>query len=142
MSPNFRVSGERFERNQYYHPCLAGKVAITTNGTVLPCIFARDQKLGNIKNLSLSEITEGPETKQVWQITKDDVLVCQDCEYRYACHDCRPLASVCSGQSEFYEAPSPRCTYNPYTSDWGRGVWRMENSEVIYKPLVKTGGGE
>ena len=57
----------------------------------------------------------------------DNVLICRDCEYRYACFDCRPLAKASAGETaEYLSAPPARCTYNPYTGQWAQGVWKLD----------------
>ena len=60
-------------------------------------------------------------------------MVCQDCEYRYVCFDCRPLSEgYAKGQSDYLHAPYPRCSYNPYTGEWGQGLWRMNGEGPYY----------
>lgn len=136
MKPNFMVSKQQFEQNQIGNPCLFGKIAITTDGNIIPCIFARDQQLGNVRENSLDEILNGERLQSVWKNTKDLVLVCQDCEYRYGCHDCRPLASGSNRGNNFNNAPAARCTYNPYTGQWGEGLWRLDSdNNPIYLPI-------
>ena len=49
------------------------------------------------------------------QFGKDDVEGCKDCEYRYACDDCRPLAM---GDGDGLYGKYPRCTYLPSTCHW------------------------
>ena len=35
--------------------------------------------------------------------------------------------------------PYPRCTYNPYTGQWGRGVWNVnENGQPFYDGSMRT----
>lgn len=132
--PNFVADKETVARNRLVHSCLAGKLAITDTGDVLPCIFSRDQILGNVTTTDLHEIAASPSLQSVWANTKDAVLVCQDCEYRYVCLDCRPLSSAVAGNGgDYLTAPYPRCTYNPYIGEWGNGVWRLsENGQPYY----------
>ncbi len=134
--PNFSTDPVSFQRNHRYHSCLAGKIAITTDGQVIPCIFSRNNILGNLKDQELADVLKSAALKKTWELTKDEVLVCKDCEYRYACSDCRPLAEGSSCGKGYSNAPFPRCTYNPYTGEWGFGVWRMDNQgEIIYEEL-------
>lgn len=84
----------------------------------------------------MTEILESSILKETWELTKDKVLVCKHCEYRYACFDCRPLAEGLSCGKSYSNAPYPRCTYNPYTGEWGSGVWKMSSQGgVIYEEL-------
>ncbi|MBU0572372.1 radical SAM protein [Patescibacteria group bacterium] len=152
MSPNFTISKDIFSRNTSGHSCLQGKITITDNGNVLPCIFSRDLIVGNALEVALREIVLGQKLETVWRNTKDNVLVCQDCEYRYACFDCRPLAEGANqNQGEYFSAPYPRCTYNPYRGEWAKGAWRLngegkpyydETLEPFIKKVVATQGVE
>lgn len=90
-----------------------GKIAITSCGDVLPCIFSRNDIVGNIKADNEDYLKN--EIIKKWSITKDNIEVCKDCEYRYCCHDCRPLAIGIYGNMF---SKYPRCCYNPYTGIW------------------------
>lgn len=132
-SPNFTADKQTLSRYLSGHSCLLGKITITDNGDVLPCIFSRNFSVGNVRNNSLQEIVVGQKLETVWRNTKDQVLVCQDCEYRYVCFDCRPLSEgVNQGKGEYLSAPYPRCTYNPYTGEWAKGVWRVDDRGQPY----------
>lgn len=134
--PNFSTDPVSFRRNHLYNTCLTGKIAVTTNGRVTPCIFSRNETLGNVRDQELEEILQSQTVKETWELTKDKVLVCKDCEYRYACFDCRPLAVNSNYGKNYSNAPDPRCTYNPYSGEWGSGIWRMNNHrEIIYEKL-------
>jgi len=49
--------------------------------------------------------------RQYWDLSYDKIEVCRDCEYRYACHDCRPLTYGLTGE---LTAKSLHCSYDPY----------------------------
>jgi radical SAM protein with 4Fe4S-binding SPASM domain len=134
LNPNFNASKEIISHNQSRHPCLYGKIAITEFGDVLPCIFTRNHILGNyLDTNSIQPILNPPELLQLWHTTKDNVYVCRDCEYRYVCFDCRPLAeAAAAGYSDLKTSPYPRCTYNPYTGNWGDGVWKVDQAGNAY----------
>ncbi len=139
--PKGQVGLSKYRRNRAFNPCLAGKIAVTAEGLVLPCIFSREIILGDVHNNTISEIVENSETQRVWTITKDEVMVCGDCEYRYGCHDCRPLSYSTNDKMNFDSAPPARCTYNPYTGRWAEGVWRLTSKgEPVYVPLEMKGG--
>lgn len=133
--PNFKTDWNSFWRNHYYHSCLAGKLAITADGNVIPCIFSRAELIGNVREKGIAEMINSSETLSKWKLTKDNVLVCKDCEYRYACFDCRPLADDCH-LGHYSDAPSPRCTYNPYSGEWAKGIWRFNaHGEITYEEI-------
>lgn len=121
IRPPFYTDEESFTRAHNYHSCLAGKIAITAGGDVIPCIFARNQTCGNILTKPLAEVLNGRSLDQCWRTTKDQVEKCKDCEYRYACSDCRPLAQG-SDSGKRWLACSADCPYNPYTGKWEEEV--------------------
>ena len=118
MEANFWTNRHAFHFNRRNNSCWAGKVAVTATGEVIPCIFARDLVIGNCLKKGLEAVVQSHRLRELWEVTKDQVEVCRDCEYRYACHDCRPLAYAQGGN---LYARSPRCLYDPY-----RGTWRKE----------------
>ena len=142
-TPDFRADKEILLRNMSGNSCLNGKIAITDNGDVLPCIFSRGYVVGNVSECKLNEIVAGQKLENVWRNTKGEVQVCQDCEYRYVCFDCRPLSEGASqGKGNFLSAPYPRCTYIPYTGEWANGVWRVNGDGSPYydetlKPVIE-----
>lgn len=117
ITPPFYTDEFSFHASQDYCQCLAGKIAITSTGDVIPCIFARNQICGNILTHSLADILIDHPLQQCWRTTKNQIQKCKDCEYRYACTDCRPLAQG-SDPARSWFAPSPACSYNPYTGQW------------------------
>jgi len=135
QKPNFKASKLFVIQSTHENTCLAGKIVISDNGDVLPCIFGREWIMGNVKTLPLKHIISSSQLQELWNFTKDNVMVCRDCEYRYACYDCRPLAFAVN---KHVNAPSPRCTYNPYTGEWGKGVWRVDsNGQAIYSEVME-----
>lgn len=138
-SPNFKAEKHTLSRYLSGHSCLLGKITITDNGDVLPCIFSRNFGVGNVKTNLLEDVITGQKLEAVWRNTKDQVLVCRDCEYRYVCFDCRPLSEgVNQGNGKYLSAPYPRCTYNPYTGEWAKGVWRVdEKGEPYYDESLR-----
>jgi len=117
IKPPFYTDSDNFYRAQHYHSCLAGKIAVTAGGDIIPCIFARNQVCGNILNTPLQDVLIGQPLQQCWHTTKDQVEKCKDCEYRYACTDCRPLAQGSDSEKRWL-ACSVDCLYNPYTGKW------------------------
>lgn len=95
------------------------KIAITPDGQAIPCIMAREEICGNIKKQSLKQIVQGIDLQKLRKLSKDNINVCQDCEYRYVCLDCRPLAREETGN---LYARGNNCLYDPY-----KGIW--QNSE-------------
>ena len=115
--PCFIADRDIYDKSKRGNSCWFGKASITSNGDVIPCIFARDQVVGNVLKNSLKDIVLGEKMQRLWLLSHDSVEVCKDCEYRYICGDCRPWAYGFTGN---INAKYPKCTYNPYTGEWGK----------------------
>jgi len=117
IKPPFYTDQFSFVEAHHFHSCLAGKIAITTTGDAIPCIFSRDQICGNIMKNTLAEIMGGQSLSHCWHTTKDQINTCTDCEYRYACSDCRPLAQSKCPDHSWLAAPQT-CSYDPHIGQW------------------------
>lgn len=113
IKADFSTNATAFNNNKKWNSCWFGKIAITATGDILPCIFAREQIVGNVIMDSIKNIRN--KLLPLWGITKDNVRECRDCEFRYACHDCRPLAIGLGGD---IGAKNPRCCYSPECGEW------------------------
>lgn len=62
----------------------------------------------------LVTLKNNPGFKKYWNIKKDDMTKCKDCEFRYICTDCR---AYLEDPDDIYSAPL-KCGYDPYTGKW------------------------
>ena len=69
---------------------------------------------GNIKNTTLEEAINKQGFKKYWDVTKDQIVKCKDCEFRHVCTDCRAYTD---NPQDSYAAPL-KCGYDPYTCEW------------------------
>jgi SPASM domain peptide maturase of grasp-with-spasm system len=69
---------------------------------------------GNISSTTLQEALNHPDFKKYWNITKDKISACKDCEFRHICTDCR---AYIENPEDIYSKPL-KCGYNPYTCEW------------------------
>nr|WP_262908298.1 grasp-with-spasm system SPASM domain peptide maturase [Chryseobacterium sp. X308] len=112
-----------FNRNFYleakqYNSCLNKKISIDVNGNIKNCP-SMPQSFGNIKDTTLENSLNHPEFKKYWNLTKDNIEVCKDCEFRYICTDCRAYTEQTSFNKEGLDTSKPlKCGYNPYTGEW------------------------
>ena len=93
----------------------------------------KEFRIGDLKQASLKEITESETLDQIWGMTKDYIEGCQDCEYRYACHDCRPKAR----DDDNILAKPKDCLYEP---SQGRWTGKENNPVVSQNRRIQEGG--
>ncbi|QSB25387.1 grasp-with-spasm system SPASM domain peptide maturase [Flavobacterium sp. CLA17] len=115
-----------FSESQQYNTCLNKKLAIDKNGNIKNCP-SMPESFGNIKDITLEEGLNNPNFKKYWNITKDQITVCKDCEFRHICTDCR--AYIEDPDNNIYSKPL-KCGYDPYTNQW---------SEWSTNPLKQRG---
>ncbi len=105
---------DTFIRRYNGHSCWQGKVTISSTGDAYPCIMQRAESGGNVREQSLREIVQGG-LRKYWDLSYDKIEVCRDCEYRYACHDCRPVTLGPTGE---LTAKPLHCSYAPYQGEF------------------------
>ncbi|MGE5343579.1 MAG: SPASM domain-containing protein [Candidatus Omnitrophota bacterium] len=87
----------RFFYHQQFNPCWGNKLAIDTNGDIKPCLWS-DHILGNITNTHPANIVLTKQCDPFWELTKDKINGCRQCEFRYFCQDCRVRSERDRGQ--------------------------------------------
>lgn len=118
------VDRNTFMFRHKFNPCLGNKIAIGANGSVFSCIMMREP-LGYYRGECLSSVVQSDAFRRFRELPLSSLTVCCDCEFRYACDDCRPLAINISGS---HLAKPPECRYDPYTGkvidkkDWIRAM--------------------
>jgi SPASM domain peptide maturase of grasp-with-spasm system len=105
----FIAKTENFIEAKKFNSCLNRKLSIDQHGNIKNCPSMKFS-YGNIKNVSLLDVVNQKDFSSIWNISKDKIQICKDCEYRYVCQDCR--AYVVDDQN-IYSKPI-KCTYNPY----------------------------
>ncbi|WP_316738800.1 grasp-with-spasm system SPASM domain peptide maturase [Pedobacter aquatilis] len=101
-----------------HNSCLHKKIGIDINGNIKNCP-AMMQSFGNINDITLEEALEQNGFKQYWNLTKNDIEVCRDCEFRNVCTDCRAYTEQSHLNLNGLDISKPlKCGYNPYTNEW------------------------
>jgi SPASM domain peptide maturase of grasp-with-spasm system len=72
------------------------------------------ESFGSIKDILLEEALNKANFKKYWNITKDQIDVCKDCEFRHICTDCRAYTE----EPDNINSKPLKCGYNPYTNKW------------------------
>ncbi len=125
----FAVNINHLLESQCHNTCLNRKISIDANGYIKNCP-SMQQSYGNIKETKLIDVVRKHEFRKWWYYKKDDIDVCQDCEFRYMCSDCRAFIK---DPNNVLSQPA-KCGYNPYIAKWqgqegwiSVEQWRKEN---------------
>jgi len=100
-----------------HNSCLHKKIGIDINGNIKNCPLMPESS-GNIYQSTLEEALEIPGFKKYWNLTKDHIEVCKDCEFRYICTDCRAYTELTHTNNGLDTSKPLKCGYNPYTEKW------------------------
>lgn len=109
----FMVNPYLLTESVKHNSCLNLKISIDSDGNIKNCP-SMSQPFGNVKDTTLQEALNHPDFKKYWNVTKDQIAVCKDCEFRYICTDCR---AYIENPEDMYSKPL-KCGYNPYTCEW------------------------
>ncbi|MEL6536042.1 MAG: grasp-with-spasm system SPASM domain peptide maturase [Bacteroidota bacterium] len=104
-----------------YNSCLNRKVGIDVEGNIKNCPSS-SQTYGSVIDTQLQDVVRSEEFTAKWMITKDQIEICKDCEFRYLCTDCRVFTEDAQNP---YSKPA-RCNYDPYQAKWA-----VEKQEVL-----------
>lgn len=114
----FNTNNSKIFESKNYNSCLFKKIGIDINGNIKNCPLMPDH-FGNIRNTSLEKVLEMAGFKKYWNLTKDHIEICKDCEFRYICTDCRAFTEKTHQNEEGLDTSKPlKCGYDPYTGEW------------------------
>ena len=109
----FTIDNLHYYESLAHNSCLNRKLAIDADGNIKNCP-SMTKSYGNIKNTKLIDVVNHPEFQKLWNIKKDDIHKCKDCEFRHICTDCRAFTE---DPDNVYSQPL-KCGYDPYTTEW------------------------
>jgi SPASM domain peptide maturase of grasp-with-spasm system len=109
----FVANIQLFSEAQRFNTCLNRKLSVDQHGYIRNCP-SMPKSHGHVRDTSLHAALARREFRDLWQVNKDQIDVCRDCEFRYICTDCR--AYIAEPQDRFSK-PS-KCTYDPYAAKW------------------------
>jgi radical SAM protein with 4Fe4S-binding SPASM domain len=100
---------KQVKRSVDRNACFGYKLYIDTDLNVYPCSMERTLKHGNLREQTLEDLLNA----EILHLSKDHIAECQDCEFRYACIECRP--------DRLDDNPYGKpwwCTYLPLEGRW------------------------
>jgi SPASM domain peptide maturase of grasp-with-spasm system len=132
----FTFNLQSYQSNRIQNSCLSRKLSIDSMGKIKNCP-SKSNNYGNLEQVDLESMVQSIQFQQDWETTKDKILICSDCEFRWNCSDCRVFIQ---DQNNPFSKPS-KCQYNPYISKWeweegylpeqATGISILENQLVI-----------
>jgi SPASM domain peptide maturase of grasp-with-spasm system len=112
--PGYFTTGTAFTLESLrFNNCLNGKISIDVRGEIRNCP-SMPASFGNAQTTRLHAAVMDETFREFWEVNKDQVEVCRDCEFRYVCPDCRAWVRT---SEERFAKPS-KCGYDPYTGTW------------------------
>lgn len=109
----FAVDISLFTESKNHNNCLNRKLGIDIHGEIKNCPSMK-KSFGNIRHTKLKSVVVSEDFSGLWNVTKDQVKGCMDCEFRYICTDCR---AYLSDEQDPFSKPA-KCAYDPYTAEW------------------------
>lgn len=111
-----------------FNGCLNRKISVDADGNIRNCPSMKDC-YGNIRDSSLLQSVHAAGFQEKWSISKDHISICRDCEFRYACSDCR---AYLENPHDAFSKPL-KCGYDPYTAKWNH--WTENPVKVMAAKL-------
>lgn len=114
INPNrFTTNIEIFSEARSYNLALNRKVCINRSGDIKNYI-SHGKSFGNVKTHALRPVSTDEAFREKWYITNDEIEVCRDCQYRYACVNNSDIEIL---DGKYYK--TDRCAFHPETNTWG-----------------------
>lgn len=101
-----------FAEAKHFNSCLHRKISIDSAGQLRNCP-SLPETFGAAEARDWKKVMAMPDFQSRWSITKDQVKVCQDCEFRYVCTDCRAFT-----ENNHPLGKPAKCGYDPYSATW------------------------
>ena len=128
----FNLNQNHFCESQFNNTCLNRKMSISKDGQIKNCPSLK-KEFGNILNSNLIQTLGETDFKELWHVNKDSIKICQDCEFRHICTDCR---AYIEDPQDIYSKPL-KCGYDPYSATWSE--W---NTNPLKEKAIKFYGME
>jgi radical SAM protein with 4Fe4S-binding SPASM domain len=122
LTINIKFFTESLQKNVFFNK----KVYLSAIGEIKNSPYS-EIVFGNIQENNLEQVINQDDFKILWNVKKDSMDVCKDCELRYCCNDNRNPKQRNEDQWYFEE----ECNYNPYINKW--------DFEEKYMNLINSG---
>lgn len=111
-----RIDQSFYSFNLKHNSCWGQKIAFSSERKIKPCIYSHISIMDfNPDTLDFDIDTVISLLQTYWDISKNKVEKCKDCEFRHICFDCREIPFE---QYRNIFATNPLCKYDPYKGSW------------------------
>jgi SPASM domain peptide maturase of grasp-with-spasm system len=110
---DFAFNVTHVSESMKHNTCLNRKISVDKNGNIKNCPSMLPS-FGHISNTPLKDVISKGAFKDIWNVNKDQIEVCKDCEFRHICTDCRAHTE---NPNNLYSKPA-KCKYDPYSATW------------------------
>ena len=125
---NFKAYQQVIIQAQSFHLFYHSRLFIDKNGFIKPTKNAICSRFPVQAFASRhKELVADPELTQYWNVTKDQIAVCRDCEFKDICIDADELIQTASNE---YKRSVP-CPYNPYLGKWQSELALGDNNSSL-----------
>lgn len=131
-----------FNELRHFNGCLNRKISVDADGHLRNCP-AMPESFGHHAEVSLVAVANDERFRGPWRVKKDEIEVCRDCPYRYACTDCRAFLE----ETAAAHGKPLKCGYDPYSDTWTSWAKRpqamatmQEHRERRRLPVVPSQG--
>ena len=84
----FTTNRKFYRESLIANTCLNGKICVERNGQIKNCPSIA-KSYGAINSVKVKDIIADQSFVKLWFITKDQIDICRDCEFKNICSDCR-----------------------------------------------------
>ncbi|MEJ2613307.1 MAG: radical SAM protein [Candidatus Thiodiazotropha sp.] len=106
--PSVKIIPHTYYTSTRFNSCFYDHIAVNPAGWVMPCIMARKNTI-NLLDSGLREYFNSNEYRSMSELSMLEVDGCKDCEFKYACKDCRVKVNSSGGGWK----GKPNCGYDP-----------------------------
>lgn len=109
-----KIDSYNFFEAKYYSRCLKGLIAVSCQGTILPCPMWAEPA-GRIPEDDIFSVFRNKKLKPFWIFNKTQIPTCKKCEFRFACAGCAVTDQHRNKDPSIHNAV---CTYRPDKGEW------------------------
>lgn len=96
-----------------HHPYFNKKLCIDVHGRLKNCP-SHETHFGIYGEVGVEDVVYREDFRKKWNVNRDQIEACQNCEFRYMCSDSRDIIQKPDGTW----VHATQCSYNPFSAKW------------------------